>query len=94
MSAVREGQSKKDGYLHRVKTTCCLRGPDLPHLTTPFSPPLLRQTLRFLSYVLAARANFSMERAPINETEATDTQKTAYVTDIMTLLDTVDPSWF
>jgi len=66
--AVREGQSEEDSYLHRVKT-CYLYGPDLPHLSTPSSPPLLAQNLRYLSYVLAARANFSMERAPTTETE-------------------------
>lgn len=61
----------------RVKrmATCCLHGPDLPHLSTPSSPPLLGQTLRYFSYVLAARANFSMERAPTTETEAMGAQK-------------------
>lgn len=47
--AVREGHSENDGYLHRVEKTCCLHGPDLPHLSTPSS------------YVLAARGNFSRE---------------------------------
>lgn len=42
--AAMEGQSKKDGYLHRVKKTCHQHGPDLPQV--PASPPFLGQTLR------------------------------------------------
>lgn len=48
----------------------------------------------YLSYVLAAKTNFSMERVPTTETEAMCPQQTASVTDIVTLPDTVDPGDF
>lgn len=60
---------------------CHLHGPNLPHLYTPSSPASLEQTHGYLSYVLAG-------------SEAKGTQKTAYVTDMVTLLDTMDSGGF
>ena len=85
--AVREGQSEKDGYL---PPAWAISAPPI----CPIQPSLAGIPLRYLSYVVAARANLSMERAPATETEAVGTQKTAYVTDIVTLPDTVDPGGF
>lgn len=51
-------------------------------------------TQRFLRYVLAAKANFYMERAHTTENKAMVTQKTAYETDLLDLPDTVDPGGF
>lgn len=58
---------------------------NLPYLCTPCSPASLQHTLRHLSYSLAARAT---------ESEDMGTQKTAYVTDSVTLLNTVDSGGF
>lgn len=80
----------------RVKrmATCCLHGPDLPHLSTPSSPPGADSQILQLCAGCQSKLLYGKSTHHWNWSHGHPKKPVYDVTDIVTLLDTVDPAGF